>query len=109
MKEFGWSDEEKGYAVASFGNSVQIRARPDPKKTDPVTGRIIPPDQLPKHRYPSTATPAFYLSGKPPVQTEDDVIYRPNLPSFDAGHGQLLSQRDSELLISFLTVPCKSP
>lgn len=32
-------------------------------------------------------------------------MYRPNLPSFDMGQGQVLSQRDSELLFSFLTVP----
>jgi len=103
--KWGWSEEEKGYNVTSFGGQT-IRCRPDPKKTDPVTGRTIPPDLLPTHRYPSTATPGFYL-GKPPVKTEDDVVYRPNLPGFDLAGvpGAILSQRDSELLISFLTAP----
>jgi hypothetical protein len=47
----------------------------------------------------------------PPLKTEDDAIYRPNLPSFDddgtgksGAGGVSLGQRDSELLISFLTV-----
>ena len=74
------------------------------------------------HRFPSTATPSFYLP-KPEVRTEDDVIYRPKLPGFndneDNGGGgdgdgsdaeeeddslasqqPVLTQRDSELLIS---------
>ena len=57
--------------------------------------RAVPPDELPKHRYASTATPSFFCP-KPPVKTEDDVIYWPNLPSFEEGTGQVLSQRDSE-------------
>ena len=72
-------------------------------------------DELPKHRYPSTATPSFYAP-PPAIKTEDDAIYRANLPAFDAvGPGRKgalessqlsqLGQRDSELLISFLTVP----
>ena len=101
---WSWDAQENGYKVISSAIPNQIRCRPDPKKTDPVTGRVIPPDQLPKHRYASTATPSFYCP-KPSIKTEDDVIYRPNLPSFEEGHGQILSQRDSELLISFLTVP----
>ena len=189
--KWGWSDDEKGYQVTALDGNAQ-RCRPDPRKTDPVTGRLIPADMLPRHRYASTATPGFYL-GKPPVRnhprpavqrplsaafpssayasafpacgaagagagaagagagappapvappprqieargpsphdccccccccfaaatvtgkragqvrTEDDVIYRPNLPAFEVpGAGQLLSQRDSELLLSFLTVP----
>jgi hypothetical protein len=104
QQRWGWSNEENGFQVVVFGNT-QLRARPDPKKTDPVTGRIIPPELLPRNRYPSTATPSFYCSAKPLVVTEDDVIYRPNLPTFDAGAGQVLTQRDSELLLSFLTVP----
>jgi hypothetical protein len=81
----------------------------------------------PVARYPSTATPGFYCPAKPVVKTEDDVIYRPNLPTFEdeqpaaklgsnssqtaeggggkPSGGAILSQRDSELLLSFLTVP----
>jgi hypothetical protein len=51
------------------------------------------------------SSPIFYFKAKPTVKTEDDVIYRPNLPSFDVGQGAVLTQRDSELLISYLTVP----
>ena len=81
-----------------------LHCRPNPKQTNPVTGKVIPPEQLPMHRYPSTATPSFYVP-LPPIKTEDDVIYRPNLPTFEGQFGQVLNQRDSELLISYLTVP----
>ena len=40
----------------------------------------------------------------PQIKTEDDVIYRPNFPSFEDKFGQVLNQRDSELMISYLTV-----
>lgn len=99
---FEWDEQNGGYNVACFGD--YIRCRPNPNQTDPVTGKIIPPDQLPTHRYPSTATPSFYVPA-PAIRTEDDVIYRPNLPSFEDNFGQVLNQRDSELLISYLTVP----
>lgn len=33
------------------------------------------------------------------------VLYEEHLPSFDDEHGPVLGQRDSELLISYLTVP----
>jgi len=99
---FSWDDARSGYQVIAFGRD--LRCRPDPRQTDPITGKIVPPDQLPTHRYPSTATPSFYLPS-PAVKTEDDVIYRPNLPNFEDKHGQVLNQRDSELLISYLTVP----
>jgi hypothetical protein len=52
------------------------------------------------HRFPSTATPAF-LTDPHPVRTEDDVLHIKNLPNFE----DALGQRDSELLISYLTVP----
>lgn len=119
---WSWDSQEKGYNVTSLTGTIlnpdgeceawRIRCRPDPKKVDPVTKRIVPAHKIPKHRYPSTATPGFYVTSKPAVKTEDDVIYRPNLPTFgeqskqkDAASAVLLSQRDSELLLSFLTVP----
>lgn len=52
------------------------------------------------HRFPSTATPSF-LTDPHPVHTEDDVLHIKNLPNFE----DALGQRDSELLISYLTVP----
>ncbi len=111
-----WNGEENGYQVncSSQGN---MRCAPNPNLVDPHTGRKPKPDELPKHRYPSTATPSFYAS-LPPIRTEDDCIYRPNLPSFEdsttkpsgtpgsaVAIGGQLGQRDSELLLSFLTVP----
>jgi hypothetical protein len=155
-----WSDEEKGYKVVTLENQHTVRCRPDPKKTDPITGRRIPLDALPRNRYASTATPSFYCKAigggggggtgdsnnnnpskaAAAIKTEDDVIYRPNLPTFEddkssrqllnnnddkkddqsalssssssegtksggGSGGSVLSQRDSELLLSFLTVP----
>jgi thiol-disulfide isomerase/thioredoxin len=99
---FGWSEEEQGFQVTAF--RTDLRCRPDPKQVDPATGKPIPPESLPTHRYLSTATPSFYVP-PPKIKSEDDVIYRPNLPGFDDEAGQVLNQRDSELLISYMTVP----
>jgi hypothetical protein len=47
--KWNWSQEEKGYAVSLFcgdPSEMQIRCRPDPNKTDPVTGRKIHPPAL---------------------------------------------------------------
>ncbi len=109
VQAWGWDDDEKAYRVDTemYGN---MHCLPDPNEVDRLTGRKRKADELPKHRYPSTATPSFYVPA-PPLKTEDDAIYRPNLPSFDddgtgkSGPGGVsLGQRDSELLISFLTV-----
>ena len=52
------------------------------------------------HRWPSQANPMVFT--KPhDARTEDDVLHIQSLPSFD----DQLGQRDSELLMSFLTVP----
>jgi hypothetical protein len=100
--DFNWDDNAGGYDVQSFG--VSLKCRPDPNQVDPSTGKPYLPEQLPTHRFPSTATPSFYVP-LPLIRTEDDVIYRPNLPNFEDKFGQVLNQRDSELLISYLTVP----
>jgi hypothetical protein len=82
-----WDSNEKGYNVTAFAgapltnpdNSIdphRVRCRPNPKKVDRVTNRPVPAHKIPKHRYPSTATPSFYCPGNPAVKTEDDVIYR---------------------------------
>lgn len=99
---FTWDEANGAYEVVAMG--VSLKCRPDPRQTNPLTGKIIEPEHLPTHRFPSTATPSFYVP-LPPIKTEDDVIYRPNLPSFEDKFGQILNQRDSELLISYLTVP----
>ncbi|KAJ1420484.1 hypothetical protein B484DRAFT_433531, partial [Ochromonadaceae sp. CCMP2298] len=101
---FGWDDQKNGYQVTSFEDGDLLKCRPNPTQTNPLTGKAISPENLPTHRYPSTATPSFYVP-LPAIRTEDDVIYRPNLPNFEDQFGQVLNQRDSELLLSFLTVP----
>ena len=77
-----WSNSKMGYEVLGFQNSMVLHCAPDPQKqwTDPVTGETT--KEPPVRRWPSTATPSFYVP-LPPVRTEDDVIYRPNLPSFE--------------------------
>lgn len=52
------------------------------------------------HRYPSMTSPS-HLTDPHIVRTEDDVLHIKNLPSFEDAIGQ----QDSELLISYLTVP----
>jgi hypothetical protein len=99
---FGWDADQNAYEVKALG--TKLRCRPDPNQINPATGKPIPPEHLPVHRFPSTATPSFYVP-PPAIKTEDDVIYRANLPSFEDRFGQVLNQRDSELLISYLTVP----
>ena len=101
---FDWDQDKSQYKVVAWNLSAPFHCRPDPSKVDPVTGLVIPEEQLPTHRFPSTATPSFYVP-LPTIRTEDDVIYRPNLPNFEDSFGQVLNQRDSELLISYLTVP----
>jgi hypothetical protein len=101
---FGWDEQKNGYLVQAFEDQEQLHCRPNPNQINPLTGKVIPPEHLPTHRYPSTATPSFYVPA-PAIKTEDDVIYRPNLPNFEDKFGQVLNQRDSELLISYLTVP----
>jgi len=50
-----------------------------------VNGVKSPP---PTHRYPSAASPSHLLPA-PAVRTEDDVLYRPNLPDFANKYGQV--------------------
>lgn len=52
------------------------------------------------YRWPSDANPVI-LTRPNDARTEDDILHIATLPTF----GDNLNQRDSELLISFLTVP----
>jgi len=120
-----WNSENLSYDVRSFSNRfMRCRPFPDVNYIGLAHGKDRQP---PKHRFPSTATPSFYLS-EPEVKTEDDIIYRPSLPAFEetvqtqtktsifsSSSGskkdtsttklQILGQHDSELLLSYLTVP----
>ena len=100
--KFTWNPDENGYDIAT--GLYRLRCRPNPKEINPENGKPYPPESLPTHRFMSTATPSFYLPS-PVIKTEDDVIYRPNLPNFGGDCGAVLNQRDSELLISYMTVP----
>lgn len=92
---FQWDDSNACYTAGAFGTSLRCRPEPPAKKSN-----IKPPT----HRFPSVATPSFFVP-PPLVKTEDDIIYRPSLPDFGDKFGQVLNQRDSELLLSYLTVP----
>jgi hypothetical protein len=126
-----WDDNAQGYLVCAMGTMLRCRPDPNPVNNQSFQGGFqgsfqgnleatkgprsrfrpnpnqvnhLTPENLLTHRFPSTATPSFYVP-LPAIKTEDDVIYRPNLPSFENKYGQVLNQRDSELLISYLTVP----
>ena len=95
-----WDDTNLSYDVRSFGD-VSLYCKPKAKESG---SKKTQKEDIPLHRFPSKATPSFYLEDTV-VKSEDDVIYIPNLPNFEDKHGQVLNQRDSELLISYLTVP----
>ena len=97
---FSWDETKGSYSVSVLiGGAVQLRCSPPP----PPAG-VLEVEPPPTHRFPSVATPSFFMDA-PPVKTEDDIIYRPSLPDFRDKYGQVLNQRDSELLLSYLTVP----
>ena len=64
-------------------------------------------EKMPVHRFPSRADPSEYT--KPTVvEGEDDILHQWELPDFgelDVGSAKALGQHDSELLLSYLTVP----
>lgn len=65
-----------------------------------VKGALAVKDYFTSDRAPPSGADPSALCGKR-IRTEDDVLHIANLPDFD----KRLSQRDSELLISYLTVP----
>ena len=106
---FQWNNQKQGYRVYSFGSSYELHCAPDPdqylspkeldkvkrkqaqrhaKATDGGGNKNKPKKDgdddkppLPTQRWPSTATPSFYVEGDP-IRGEDDIIYRRNLPTF---------------------------
>jgi len=93
-----WDSTHKCYQVNVMNRRTFCLPLPDQKDKN---GKPLSFE----HRFPSTATPSFYVESKQEVKREDDVLYVQNLPSFEDKYGQVLGQRDSELLISYLTVP----
>ena len=97
---FTWDEARLAYSASLMTpGPFSLRCCPPP----PSPG-AAEPESPPTHRFPSVATPSFFMDA-PAVRTEDDIIYRPSLPDFSDKYGQVLNQRDSELLLSYLTVP----
>jgi hypothetical protein len=86
--ELKWSFDQGMFIVEAFARGFSVKCYPDP----PFTGN--------SSRYPSAALPSN-LAAPHEISTEDDVLHIKNLPSFDG----CLGQQDSEMLLSFLTVP----
>ena len=84
------NDESGSYNAESISCGENLRCCPDSKLVDLATGKLA------SHRIPSIATL--------PVQTGDDEIYHPDLSTFEDKYGQVLNQRGSDVLISYLTV-----
>jgi len=68
---FAWDDAQGAYEVTGLG--ISLKCRPDPRQVNPLTGKPIDPQHLPTHRFPSTATPSFYVP-LPAIKTEDDEV-----------------------------------
>lgn len=77
-----WKFEQGVYKIIGFGMPLSCRS----------SSKEV--------RFRSSSDPSA-LVAPDVVSTEDDVLHIKNLPSFD----DLVGQRDSELLISYLTVP----
>jgi len=83
-----WLFRNGQYIVLAY-NNFPLRCKPEP----PLTFT---------HRFPSAATPALLIDADiGAIETEDDILHIKNLPSF----GDVIGQHDSELLLSYLTVP----
>eukprot|EP00755_Sulcionema_specki_P008255 Sspe_Gene.40443::Locus_19530_Transcript_1_1_Confidence_1.000_Length_7240::g.40443::m.40443 len=68
-----------GYRVKAFNNYLNCKTKKKPKLSYATASRFT---------YPNV------------IENEDDLLHLPSLPTFD-----VLSQSDSELLLSYLTVP----
>lgn len=79
-----WELGQQGYVVVGFRMPLQCK---------PLKGPFT-------ERFPSKSTPQT-LASPHAIRTEDDVLHIKNLPDFDG----VLGQRDSELLLSYLTTP----
>jgi thiol-disulfide isomerase/thioredoxin len=88
------------FVVLSFGRNddpTSVCCRPRVNKGE------VPPT----HRFPSLANPSFYTQPYF-IESESDVLHQWDLPDFgslEVGQTRALGQQDSEMLLSFLTVP----
>lgn len=86
--ELQWDFSQGVFVVQAFSPNFVVRCYPE------TPYNIVSP------RYPSSANPTL-LASPHTIATEDDVLHVKHLPSFDGA----LGQADSELLLSYLTVP----
>ena len=93
---WSWNQQRGEYNITSNWQGQHCYCAPDPskfakpgnnkkkqkKKIDKASSDTVPElPPLPTHRWPSEAEPSYYVPGLP-IRNEDDVIYRPNLPTF---------------------------
>lgn len=86
--ELKWQFQEGAFIIEAFMQGFSLKCYAE----EPFKGAL--------HRYPSTANPT-HLASPHEIKTEDDVLHIKNLPSFK----DCLGQQDTELLLSYLTVP----
>ncbi len=94
-------EEGKGpfqrFLIYSFSDGTRVVCRPKLQKGE----------MAPAHRFPSLADPSHYTQPYF-VESEADVLHMWDLPDFgplDVGQSRALGQQDSEMLLSYLTVP----
>ena len=93
---FHWDDGSERFYVTAFQDTT-LSGRP----------RVKRGEMPPAHRFASMAHPSEYTRPYC-IEGEDDVLHMWELPDFgelDVGHARALGQHDSELLLSYLTVP----
>ena len=84
------------FFVVAFGET-QLAAKPRPRKNEPP----------PVHRWSALSSPSEWTKPQA-VEGEDDVLHMWELPDFGSDRlasSRALGQHDSELLLSYLTVP----
>ena len=94
---FSWNDEQNEFRVAYCESEKALSALPKRKRGE----------NPPKERFSSLAVAAEYVKPQS-ADNEDDVLHMWELPSFgelDVANVRALGQHDSELLLSYLTVP----
>ena len=96
---FEWQPNRKSFAIKICDGNYSCLCRPRPRRKGEVT---------PTFRFPSRALAGSYTHPHA-VEGEDDILHLWDLPDFgslaDGSRSKALGQQDSELLLSFLTVP----
>ena len=88
----------QAYPSRSSGSCLDLRAKPPPPREGQET---------PTHRFKSFADASTWTSPMH-IEGENDVLHMWELPDFgslDVASSRALGQHDSELLLSFMTVP----